>query len=232
MRWPSARSRVTVARLRQTGGFALIELITVMVILGTVLTALVASFTTGMRHEVDQTRREQAYANTRLAIDRLRVDINCAGGSPQVDQNVYGGFTMTLTENHSGQNGWCPGVIPSGDTSSGVQWCTVPFLGSTTRFVLYRYLGLNASDCGSGGSGSSFQVDYIALPPNSWPTNSQTTSVPTSWVGNIWPTPATCSSGSLPTVAVDVNVALDPVAFPKENYELTDQLAIRNANRC
>lgn len=233
----TAALRRTARRVRRDeAGYALIELITVMLILGVVLSALVGSFTTGMRHEVELTRREQAYENARLALQRMRVDIHCAGGITSVDQNSAGGFTLTLTEAHSGQDGWCPGVIPQGDTSVGVQWCTVPYSGSTTRFVLYRFLGTDSSDCGSGGS-STFQVDYIAVPPAGWPTSTQTTTPPTDWIGNLWPTGTTCAdgtapSGGLPTEAVDLNVSLDPVNHANEHYELKDQIALRNANRC
>lgn len=241
-------SRITNAgapRLRREDGYALIELITVMIILGTILTALVGSFVTGMNHEVDQTRREQAYENARVALQRMRLDIHCSGGLTSVDQNAYGGFTLTMTEAGDGQPGNCPGVVPAGDQSVGVQWCTVPYpgqiLGSETRFVLYRFLGTVASDCGSGGSSSTFQVDYIAVPPTGWPQNlPATTSPPTGpipWVGNIWPPGTLCSDGTasvgaLPTVAVDLSAALDPVKYPQENYELRDAIALRNANRC
>ncbi len=212
-------------------GQSLVELIVAMAILGIVLAPLVSSFTTGMRQEVDQLRREQAYANARLALQRMRLDIHCSGGITSVDQNAAGGFTLTLTENPMGQEGWCPGVIPSTDSSNGVQWCTVPDGGSPTRFTLYRFLGVDASECDSGNS-SIFQVAFIAMPPAGWPTNANTTTPPTDWAGNLWPDPAHCQAGSLPTVALDINVAVDPVAFPKERYELRDEIALRNANRC
>jgi prepilin-type N-terminal cleavage/methylation domain-containing protein len=219
-------------RARRSEGFTLIEVLVAMTILGIVLTALVSSFTTGMRNEIDQSRRELAYANARLAIQRMRVDIHCAGGVTSVDQNAYGGFTLTLTEsNDQSPGGWCPGVIPPGDDSSGVQWCTVPYSGSSTRFVLYRYLGTDPSECG-GGTGSSFEVDYVAVPPTGWPTNSDTTSAPTSWVGNVWPTAQACTSGELPTVAIDINVAPDQINYPNEHYELQTIGTLRNANRC
>jgi hypothetical protein len=96
--------------------------------------------------------------------------------------------------------------------------------------VLYRYIGTDLTDCGST-SASTFQVDYVAVPPGGWPANTSA-GTPTSWVGNLWPTADACASGSLPVVAFDVNVALDPVKFPNERYELRDQIAIRNANRC
>jgi prepilin-type N-terminal cleavage/methylation domain-containing protein len=229
--------RKAVTRLRSQGGYTVIELIVVMVILGIIITPLVASFATGMVHETQLTRREEAQENARLALQRMRVDIHCAGGLTSVDQNAYGGFTLTLTEAHEGQDGWCPGVIPSGDSSVGVQWCTVPYSGSTTRFVLYRFLGLDTGDCGTSGSGSTFQIDYIAVPPGGWPQNTQTTTPPTNWVGNLWPTGTTCADGTaptggLPTAAVDLSVNLDPVKHATENYELKDQIALRNANRC
>jgi prepilin-type N-terminal cleavage/methylation domain-containing protein len=228
----STHLRPVLRRLHRAEGFTLVELLVTMTIMAAVMTPLIGSFTTSMRHDIDQTRREQAYSNARIALQRLRVDVHCASNTvPQINQNVYGGFTLTLSENHQGQDGWCPGVIPSGDTSSGVQWCTVPHSGSTTRFVLYRYIGTDATECGST-SASTFQVDYVATSPSGWPTNSSASGPPTSWVGNLWPTSATCASGNLPTVAFDINVALDPVKYPKERYELKDQIAVRNANRC
>jgi len=224
--------RLACKHLGRDDGFTIVELLVSMVILGVILGPLVGNFASGLRQEVDQTRREQAYANARIALQRLRVDIHCASNTvPQVNANAYGGFTLTLAENHQGQDGWCPGVIPAGDTSSGVQWCTVPYSSSTTRFVLYRYLGTDATECGST-SASTFQVDYVAIPPSGWPTNSNAPGPPSTWIGNLWPTPAACSSGNLPTVSFDVNVAVDPVKFPGERYELKDQIAVRNANRC
>jgi prepilin-type N-terminal cleavage/methylation domain-containing protein len=219
-----------VRRIRAEEGYTLIELLVVFAVLGIVLAPLASSFTSAMRHQASQTRREESYLNARLALQRMRLDIHCAGGVTSVDQNAVGGFTLTLTENHQGQEGWCPGVIAAGEVSSGVQWCTVPYSGSTTRFALYRYLGLDPNDCGSGAS-STFQVDYVAQPPAGWPTSSLVTTPPTSWIGNVWPDPTTCPTGGLPTVAVDVNVALDPSAHPTERYELRDQVALRNANR-
>jgi prepilin-type N-terminal cleavage/methylation domain-containing protein len=216
--------------LRAEEGYTLIELLVVLGILGLVLAPLTSSFASAMNNQTSQTRREESYSNARLALQRMRLDIHCAGGVTSVDENAVGGFTLTMTENHQGQEGWCPGVIPAGEVSSGVQWCTVPYPGSPTRFVLYRYLGLDPNDCGSGTS-STFQVDYIAQPPSGWPTSTRTTTPPTDWIGNLWPDPTACPSGGLPTVAVDVNVALDPVAHPSERYELRDQIALRNANR-
>jgi prepilin-type N-terminal cleavage/methylation domain-containing protein len=223
-------------RLRRSEGYTLLELVIVMIILALVMTPLISSFATATVQEVDQTRREQAYANARLALQRLRADIHCATGFAAVQQNAYGGFTLTLTENDSSKVGWCPGVIPSGVTTTGVQWCTIPYTGSTTRFVLYRFLGSGISAC-DGGTGSTFEVDYLAATPGVWPTNANaldTTGLaaPTTWVGNLWPTSPTCTSGSLRTIAIDFNVAIDPVTYPNEHYELRDTIALRNTDPC
>jgi len=219
-----------VRRLRDQSGYTLVELLVVMTILAAVMGPLVGSFVSAMHHEVDQTRREQAYANARLAVQRMRVDLHCSTGFTSFDQNAYGGFTLTLAETNDQGAGWCPAVIPAGSSASGVQWCTIPYPGSTTRFRLFRYLE-GAAVC-DGGAGSTFEVDYLAATPGVWPTNSKVSPAPSSWVGNIWPSPAACPAGSLPTVATDLNVAVDPVKFPKEHYELRDEIALRNAARC
>ena len=117
-------------RLGRDDGYTLVELITVMAILGIVLAPLSSSFASGMVQQASQTRREQAYANARVALQRLRLDVHCASAVTSVEQNSYGGFTLTLTEsNDQSAGGWCPAVIPAGAASSGVQWCTVPLCG-------------------------------------------------------------------------------------------------------
>ena len=239
------RCATVVGRLRRQGGYSLVELIVVLSILGIVLGVLVASFTTGLNHQTDQMRREQAYSIARQALQRMRVDIHCASGAA-VDQNTKGGFTLTLTETPNptgatpGPPGWCPGVLPSGSSSSGVQWCTIPYPGSTTRWRLFRFLGTAATLCDDANP-STFQVDYLAATPGIWPANTQVDTTPPpigdfdtaqGWKGNLWPTPAPCPDGRLKTVAIDFNVAVDPVNFPTEHYELKDAIALRNSNRC
>jgi prepilin-type N-terminal cleavage/methylation domain-containing protein len=226
-------------RLGREDGYTLVELITVMAILGIVMAPLATSWATGVAQEVSQTRREQAYANARVALQRMRIDVHCATGVTTVEQNAYGGFTLTLTEANdqtTDLKGWCPAVIPAGSGSSGVQWCTIAHSGSTTRFTLYRFLGTNPTDC-DGGSASTFEADYLASTPGSWPVNSAAvastgTGTPTSWTGNLWPTAVTCQSGYLPTVAIDFNVNVDPDNHPNEHYEIKDAITLRNAPRC
>ena len=216
------------ARVRDERGQTLVELLVVMVVLVIVIAPLADSFVTSLKQEVDQTRRESAFANARVALQRMRLDIHCAHATTlPIQQNSYGGFTLTLPENP----GQCPGVVASGSGAAGVEWCTIPYPGSTTRYQLFRYNTTALSAC-NGGTGSTFQTDYIAMPPSGWPTNSNTTPTPSSWDGNLWPTADTCAAGSLPTVAIDLNIAIDPVNYPNEHYELTDRIAALNSDPC
>lgn len=216
--------RILRARARGEDGYTLFELLTVLVVMGLVLTGLTTSFAAGLNAESGTIRRAQAQQNARLALDRMRIDIHCASGAPAPQENPYGGFTLTLTES--------PNVCPAVTTdSSGVQWCTIPDAGSTTHWQLFRYLGTQLSDCGGGGV-STLLVDYVTRPAGGWPSNTGTTPTPTDWDGNLWPTPPTCPTGNLPVVALSMTVNVDPVTHPERAYNLVDSIALRNAPRC
>jgi len=232
----SAMRRIR-GRLRREDGVTLIEMITVLAILTVVLAPLSRSFASAMVQQASQTRREAAYSSARIALQRMRLDVHCASGVTTVEQNPYGGFTLTLTEsNDQSARAWCPGVIPAGASSSGVQWCTIKSSLSSRRWDLYRFLGTNPTDC-DGSSASTFETSYLAAQPGTWPINSIAVTAsgggfPASWEGNLWPTAITCSSGYLPSLSVDMNVNVDPVNHPNEHYELTDSITLRNAPRC
>ena len=59
-------------RLRGERGYTLVELLVVLAIFTTVVTALVALFTSGAKAELDMNRRFEAQQNARLALDRMR----------------------------------------------------------------------------------------------------------------------------------------------------------------
>ncbi len=200
------------------------ELLVVMVIMGVVLTGLTTSFAAALSSETGSIRRAQAQGNARIALTRMRTDIHCASGVQEPQENPYGGFTLTLTQSPN----VCPGVTTS---SSGVQWCTIPASGSTTRWQLFRFLGTVLADC-NGSASATLLVDYIAQPQGGWPANAATSPVPADWNGNLWPTQPTCPTGYLPTTTVALSVNLDPVGRPNESYDLEDTFAMRNAPRC
>jgi len=219
---------MAVGRLRRNGGYTVIEVVVVMAIVGIVLTPIASSFASASRAQVSQVRRADANSQARLALQRMRVDIHCAHATTlPVQQNSYGGFTLTLPETP----GQCPGVVPASSGVSGIEWCTIPYPGSTTRFQLYRYNATALAEC-SGGEGSTFSADYIAETPSGWPSNSATNPPPDSWAGNIWPSSDTCTAGNLPTIGIDINVAVDPDNAPNDRYEMVDRIAALNSDPC
>jgi prepilin-type N-terminal cleavage/methylation domain-containing protein len=119
------RHRLSAAA-RDEGGFSLIELIVVLVILGTVLGAVVTMFTSAMRSEVDLTQRVRAQEQARLALDTLRRDVHCARETTRLTENVPS--TVVTFDLPSG----CPSTV-----TSYVTWCTRPS-GTASRNILYR----------------------------------------------------------------------------------------------
>lgn len=208
-------------RLRGDHGFTLVELIVVMVILNVVLLGLTTAMVSGMSSEVAVSQRQEAQQNARVALDRMRVDVHCANFLNAPQQNDLGGFTLTIPST----GGICPTVA---QVAAGVQWCTKPVAGSTTRYQLYRDTVEN--DC--GGSTATLVLDYITAPAAGWPDNDNSLPVPTAWNGNLWPTAATCDTGSRPTLAIDLAVNPDPIKHPAQTYELEDAIAARNTELC
>ena len=112
-------------RLRGEDGYTLIEMLTVLVIFGTVMTALMTLFIQGTNAEVDMNSRFQSQQEARIGLDRLRRDVHC---SSAINQGTATTSFVTLT---------VPCV--SGGT---VSWCSA---GSGQRYALYRNLGSSCS---------------------------------------------------------------------------------------
>ena len=113
------RTILKLARRRAGAEHAqsLVEALVAMAVLGIILAPISAAFTSSLRHESIQSRREQAQGGARTALQRMRLDIHCAHATTlPVQQNSYGGYTLTLPENP----GQCPGVVPSASGVSGV----------------------------------------------------------------------------------------------------------------
>jgi prepilin-type N-terminal cleavage/methylation domain-containing protein len=123
------------ARLAESGGYSLIELLVVLAILGIVLAALVQLFVSASHAQVDMTNRFQAQQNARLALDGLRREIHCASAVTGTTSSI----TITL-------GAYCP----SYSGSANVTWCTKDKNGTpggaAAPYTLWRYNG----GCGSG----------------------------------------------------------------------------------
>ena len=72
------RMRHLLRLARSESGHTLVELLSVMIILGIVLTALTTLFVSGAKAELDTNKRFQAQTYARTAVDRLRREIHCA----------------------------------------------------------------------------------------------------------------------------------------------------------
>lgn len=75
------RIRGCLRRARQESqGYTLPELLIVLVILSTVLSAVTALFVSASRAEIEMNRQFQAQQEARVAVDRMRREIHCSSG--------------------------------------------------------------------------------------------------------------------------------------------------------
>ncbi len=83
-----------IARLRRVlareSGYSLMELLTVLLILSTVLGALTSLFVQASTAELDMNRRFQAQQQARTAVDRMRREIHCASAVANPDGTPVG----------------------------------------------------------------------------------------------------------------------------------------------
>ena len=187
------------------GGFTLVELLAVMIVLLIILAPLTGSFVSSLHAQVDQTRRFDNQENARMALDRMRKDIHCAHGVTDPFVNASGGRTIVLTQTNTTGQAECPGLIQT--NASAVQWCTIPV--ATNRYQLYREND-PTNEC--TGSASTFMVDYLIQP-------------------DLWSSP-TCVTGQYPTVGVTLPVNLDLAKHGSSTYRLSDEMALRNGDIC
>jgi Tfp pilus assembly protein PilW len=77
--------RRLLERLGTEGGYTMVELLAVLAIFLTVVTALTTLFVSGSQAELDANNRFQAQQSARLALDRLRRELHCSSGITQTD---------------------------------------------------------------------------------------------------------------------------------------------------
>jgi prepilin-type N-terminal cleavage/methylation domain-containing protein len=122
--------------LRREGGFTMIELLVVMIILLAVVGAILTLFTSALRGETDLAERVRAQEAARLALDTLRRDVHCASETSGLVPDVPSSAVTFLL----------PTGCPSATTEY-VTWCTKP-TAVASRYTLYRVPG---ADCAAGG---------------------------------------------------------------------------------
>src|SRR6266516_1812502 len=95
-------------RLAGEAGFTLVEMLTVLAILGIVLTGLTQLIVSGTKSQVEQTNRTSAQLDGHAALDRLRRELHCASAASVSASSV----TATL-------GSYCP-TVPSTTLSGAV----------------------------------------------------------------------------------------------------------------
>jgi prepilin-type N-terminal cleavage/methylation domain-containing protein len=109
--------------VRSEGGYTLVELLAVTVILGVVLTGLVTVFTAGSTAELELNRRFESQENARLALERMRRELHCASA---VTASSASSVTLTLPA----------GCFTSGGAVTTVTYSTASL--ATSRYTLNR----------------------------------------------------------------------------------------------
>jgi prepilin-type N-terminal cleavage/methylation domain-containing protein len=116
--------------LASARAYTLVEMLTVLVIFGTVMTALLALFVQGTNAELDMNNRFQAQQDARIALDKIRREGHCASAV-----TVSSASSMTLS---------LPSYCPTGNGS--VTWCTASL--GPSRYGLFRKTGAACDSTG------------------------------------------------------------------------------------
>ena len=200
--------RRVLRRLRGEGGYSLIEMLTVMVIMGVVMSSLTTVFVSASNSETDMNNRYQAQLTARLALDKMRREVHCAKVATPAAVGATSSVTLTLSWTQS------DGTTFSCKTGSGsVTWCTRSV--ATNRYALYRVVG---STCTGGVKWGDFLVPS---------TGASTCGSPMALCIFAY---TAQSTGSLAKLHVDLPVNVRP-AKTVERYELVDDIVLRNSTR-
>ena len=128
-------------------GYSLVELLVTMVILSVVVGGLSTVFISGSSAQVRLDERFRAQQNSRLALDRLRVDIHCATAAQAQTINTYPGIKLNETS--------CYPTTPT------VSYCVIQTSASPLRYGLYRATGTGATDCTASDTTRVLIADYL-----------------------------------------------------------------------
>ena len=133
-------------------GYSLVELLIVMLILGTVMAGLTTVFVGGSNAEIRLNQRFQAQLQARLALDRIRTDIHCASAAQAQTIGTYSG-SIKLAET----NCYAYAATPT------VSWCPVSV--TSTRYKLYRSTA-TSNICTSSDTTRVQIADYLTTSSN------------------------------------------------------------------
>jgi prepilin-type N-terminal cleavage/methylation domain-containing protein len=194
------------------GGYSLVEMVTVMAILGVVLGGVVALFTAGIKADSDQNQRFQAQQDTRLALDKLRRDVHpaCTISTPA----TYNTWASSVTLYYSTDG------CASGTHS--VTWCTA---ASGSKFILQRVVATSCTGSLVTVASSVTSANVFAyIPPNSHLVTSSSVGMGT---GSSYILTQDAAY-SAPRLHVDLTINRTGATH---SYRLVDDIAFRNGPR-
>ena len=194
-------------RLHDERAYSLVEMLTVLVIMGVVMGGLTTLFVQASNAEQDMNNRFQAQVTARLALDKMRREVHCASVATPTGASSSVTITLPTWTNPDGTTSHCK-------TGSGsVTWCTRSV--ATNRYALYRVPG---TTCSGGVKWADFLVASSTAPTCGTPTAlcvfNYTAQSPT----------------SLAKLHVDFPVNVKP-SKTVELYELVDDIVLRNSTR-
>jgi prepilin-type N-terminal cleavage/methylation domain-containing protein len=134
--------RSALRRAREERGYTLIEMLTVMIIMGIVMGSLTTVFVSASNSESDLNRRFQAQLTARLSLDKMRREVHCASVVSTASPSTSSASSITIT---------LPSYCKTG--SGSITWCTRNV--ATNRYALYRVAGTSCS-------GGTKWADYLA----------------------------------------------------------------------
>ena len=140
--------RPLLRRARGDRGYTLIEMLTVMIIMGIVIGSLTTVFVSASNSESDMNRRFQAQLTARLALDKMRREVHCASVVSSATPSTSSASSITIT---------LPAYCKTG--SGSITWCTRSV--STNRYALYRIIG---SSCSGGTKWADYLVASSSAP--------------------------------------------------------------------
>ena len=162
--------RKRLRRLRGDRGYTLVELLVVLAIFTTVVTALVALFTSGAKAELDMNRRFEAQQNARLALDRMRRELHCANGIT-AGSGAVSSITVSLPSQCPSSGGAGISVVYDTSLVSAGRYRVRRTVNGTTT-VIADYISTSGGACftytaASASSRAILHVDFqVNINPN------------------------------------------------------------------
>jgi prepilin-type N-terminal cleavage/methylation domain-containing protein len=190
-------------RARDERGYTLVEMLTVMSILGVVMGGLTTVFASATSAEADMQNRYRAQQAARLGLDKLRREVHCSQSATPVS-TLTSSITLAVP-------GYCKTIGNGSSATTSITWCMRSV--ATSRYGLYRVVGTTCSGGVKWG-------DYFR------PTSTASVCDGSLCAFTYQPQ----STTMLARLHVDLPVNVKPTRSV-DTYELIDDLVLRNSTR-